>query len=168
MAPKVLIVDDDPDLVEMLQVILTGAGYTTLTAFTGTEALRTARKSTPDLVILDLLLPELNGFIVCEQLRQHRATSSVPIIMITGVPGEFPRLAGIEVGADAYVRKPFEVQEMVSRVAGLLHQSQAFPSASWRRDNWAELACESRDHTPILNVVASGHRLGAGSRSMPR
>jgi len=136
MAKRILIVDDDPEVVELLQVILTGAGYTTLTASTGEEALTKAQQSTPDLIILDLLLPEANGFTVCEHLRRHPATASVPIMILTGLPGELPRLAAGEAGADAYVRKPFEIQELVSQVAALLLQSQPFPSASWRGDNW--------------------------------
>ena len=135
MGGKILIVDDSPDVSELLQVILTRAGYTTLTASTREEASMKAQQSPPDLIILDLLLPEANGFTLCEQLRRHRVTASVPIIIVTGLPGELNRFAGIEAGADAYVRKPFEGQEIVSRVEALLHQSQKSPSASRRRDS---------------------------------
>jgi DNA-binding response OmpR family regulator len=120
MAAKILIVDDDPDMVELLRIALTEAGYFTCTATTGTEALAEAERSSPDLVVLDLLLPDLNGFSVCESLRRNPATASVPIIMITVLPGQFPRLVGVEAGANAYVNKPFQTQELVSCVDGLL------------------------------------------------
>jgi DNA-binding response OmpR family regulator len=117
---KILIVDDDPDMVELLRLALTQAGYSACTATTGTEALAEAQRSSPDLVVLDLLLPGLNGFNVCESLRRNPATASVPIIMITVLPGQFPRLVGAEAGANAFVNKPFHTQELVSCVEGLL------------------------------------------------
>jgi DNA-binding response OmpR family regulator len=123
MPAKILIVDDDPDMVDLLQFALTEAGYSTCTASTGTEALAVAQRSSPDLVVLDLLLPEMNGFNVCENLRRNPATASVPIIMITVLPGQFPRLVGVEAGVNAYVSKPFQTQELVSCVNGFLHRS---------------------------------------------
>jgi DNA-binding response OmpR family regulator len=123
MPAKILIVDDDPDMVELLRMALTEAGYSACSAATGTEALAEAQRSSPDLVVLDLLLPEMNGFNVCENLRRNPATASVPIIMITVLPGQFPRLAGMEAGVNAYVNKPFQTQELVSCVNGLLRGS---------------------------------------------
>ena len=120
MPAKILIVDDDPDMVELLQLALTEAGYSACTAATGTEALAEAQRSSPDLVILDLLLPEMNGFGVCESLRRNPATASVPIIMTTVLPGQFPRLVGLETGVNVYFNKPFQTQELVSCVDGLL------------------------------------------------
>ena len=127
MAAKILIVDDDPDMVELLRMALTEAGIR-LRGPTGTEALAEAQWSSPDLVVLDLLLPEINGFNVCENLRRNPATASVPIIMITVLPGRFPRLVGMEVGVNAYVNKPFQTQELVSCVHGLLHRSGPAPN----------------------------------------
>jgi DNA-binding response OmpR family regulator len=124
MPAKILIVDDDPDMVELLRLALTEAGYSACTATTGTEALAEAERSSPDLVVLDLLLPELNGFNVCENLRRNPATASVPIVMMTVLPGQFPRLVGVETGADAYVNKPFQTPELVSCVDGLLGGSR--------------------------------------------
>ncbi len=128
MAAKILIVDDDPDMVELLRLVLTEAGYSACTAATGTEALAEAQRSSPDLVVLDLLLPKMNGFNVCENLRRNPATASVPIIMITMLPGQFPRLVGVEAGVNAYVNKPFQTQELVSCVDGLLRGSSAASS----------------------------------------
>jgi DNA-binding response OmpR family regulator len=128
MSAKILIVDDDPDMVELLRFALTDAAYSACTAATGTEALAEAQRSSPDLVVLDLLLPEMNGFNVCESLRRNPATASVPIIMITVLPGQFPRLVGVEAGVNAYVNKPFQTQELISCVGGLLRGSSAASS----------------------------------------
>ena len=133
-------------------LILTHAGYTTLTASTGEEASMKAQQSPPDLIILDLLLPEANGLALCEQLRRHRATASVPIIIVTGLPGELTRFAGIEAGADAYVRKPFDGQEIVSRIDALLYQSKESPSASRRRDSGAAGRISERALVPDSGV----------------
>jgi DNA-binding response OmpR family regulator len=128
MPAKILIVDDDPDMVELLGLALTEAGYSPRAATTGTEALAEAQRLSPDLVILDLLLPDLNGFSVCENLRRQPGTASVPIIMITGLAGRFPRLVGVEMGVNAYVNKPFQTQELVSCIEGLLHRSVPAPN----------------------------------------
>jgi DNA-binding response OmpR family regulator len=127
MPAKILIVDDDPDMVEMLRYVFTQAGYTTRTASSGAEALAEARRCSPDLVVLDLLLPGVNGYGVCENLRQNPATAAVPIIMITVLTGQFPRLVGLESGVNAFVQKPFQTQELMSCVEGLLHQRAQAP-----------------------------------------
>jgi DNA-binding response OmpR family regulator len=123
--PKILIVDDDPDMVELLRLALTGAGYSARTAITGKEALQKAQRSPPDLMVLDLLLPGMNGFSVCQQLRRNPATAAMPILMITALPGQFPRLAGLEDGADAYLNKPFRMEDLVCCVGDLLHRRSA-------------------------------------------
>lgn len=121
---RILIVDDDPDMVEVLRLALHREGYAIRTAVTGREALKKALLSPPDLVLLDLIMPGLSGFNVCERLRRHAATASVRIMMVTALPGELTRLAGMEVGADEYLRKPFEIQELISRVGDLLRRTQ--------------------------------------------
>jgi DNA-binding response OmpR family regulator len=122
MVPRILIVDDDPDMVELLRCGLTDAGYSAREAGTGKEALQRAKRSLPDLVVLDLLLPDMNGFSVCQQLRQNPATAAIPILMITVLPGQFPRLVGVEAGANAYLNKPFRMEDLVSCVGDLLRQ----------------------------------------------
>jgi DNA-binding response OmpR family regulator len=124
MAKRILIVDDDPDMVEMLRFALHSEGYAIRTAVTGREALRKALLSPPDLIVLDLLLAGLHSFNLCELLRSHSATASVPIIIATSSPGELLRLAGMEVGAADYIMRPFEIQELISRVGDLLRRTQ--------------------------------------------
>ena len=129
MKGSILIVDDDPDMVEMLCLVLTQSGDQMRAAVTGNEALRKARRSPPDLVLLELILPDLNGFYVCSALRLDPATASVPIIMTTAVPGEIPRLSGIETGADAYLNKPFSIDGLVVLKQDLLHGTRSNSAA---------------------------------------
>jgi DNA-binding response OmpR family regulator len=125
MVKKILVVDDDASMVDMLCVSLKAAGFATGAAADGIEALKKARSIEPDLILLDVVLPELDGYAVCEELRRDPATATVPIILLTGLPGEFPRLAGMESGATAYLRKPFEPRQLISRVRELLGREKA-------------------------------------------
>ena len=125
MSPRILIVDDEPDLTAFLRCALTDAGYAARAARTGKEALQKAQRSPPDLVVLDVLLPEMNGFSVCQQLRRNPATAHIPILMITALPGQFPRLVGVEAGANAYLNKPFQIEELIACVGELLRRPGA-------------------------------------------
>jgi two-component system alkaline phosphatase synthesis response regulator PhoP len=131
-------VDDDLELLALLRGILENAGYLVKTAATGEEALERAATFLPDLIILDLLLPQINGFTVCEKLRASRAAAATPVIMITTLPGEFPRLEGIEAGCDAYLSKPFEMRELLLRMEGLLNRRLDSPSFEFRAGGAAQ------------------------------
>ena len=113
---KILIVDDNSELLELLRLGLKDAGFVVATAANGLEALEKARALGPDLVVLDLVLPELDGFAVCESLKRDPDTAAIPIIVITGLSSEFTRYAGLEAGADAYVTKPVTPAELVSKI----------------------------------------------------
>ena len=125
MKPKVLVVDDEPDALELIEFNLKGAGFDVVTAADGEEALRLARSHAPDLVLLDLMLPEVDGLEVCKILRRDSSTSSLPIIMVTAKAGEVDRVLGLELGADDYVTKPFSPRELVLRVKNLLRRRTA-------------------------------------------
>ena len=125
MRKKILIVEDDTDLLEILRLSFKGAGYSIATATNGIEALKKARSLRPDLVVLDLVLPELDGFAVCEILRKDRATATLPIIMLTGLSSEFTRFAGLESGATDYVTKPVTPSELVSKIDYWLSRAAA-------------------------------------------
>jgi DNA-binding response OmpR family regulator len=153
MTAKILIVDDDPDMVELLRLSLTEAGYLACTATTGTEALAEVQRSSPDLVVLDLLLPEMNGFSVCEHLRQNPATATIPIIMITVLPGQFPRLVGVESGVNAYVNKPFQTQELVSCVDDLLRVPDLLSTTVNARPSVAASRAGCRKHQRGVNAA---------------
>jgi DNA-binding response OmpR family regulator len=116
MRKKILIVDDDAEVVELLRFNLKKAGFAVGTAANGVEALKKACSLSPDLILLDVMLPELDGFAVCEILRRDPATSAIPILMLTAVTSEFARLTGLDAGANGYLTKPFSLKQLVSRV----------------------------------------------------
>ena len=122
--PKVLVVDDEPDAVELIDFNLKASGYEVVTAADGNEALKKARSSLPDLIVLDLMLPEVDGLEVCKILRRDTATAAIPIIMVTAKAGEIDRVLGLELGADDYITKPFSPRELVLRVKNLLKRGQ--------------------------------------------
>ena len=116
---KVLVVDDDVKTVELVKLYLNRDGYRVLTAYDGNEALRIARESKPDLIVLDLMLPGVNGLDVCRVLRKE---SDVPIIMLTAMTTDDDRLTGLNIGADDYVTKPFSPKELAARVRAVLRR----------------------------------------------
>ena len=118
--PKILVVDDEPDAIELIKFNLKAAGYEVLTAADGDEALKKARSALPDLIVLDLMLPEVDGLEVCKILRRDQRVSATPIIMLTAKAAEIDRVLGLELGADDYVTKPFSPRELVLRVKRLL------------------------------------------------
>jgi DNA-binding response OmpR family regulator len=120
--PKILVVDDEPDALEVLEFNLKNAGYEVSTADDGEAALKKARQLLPDLILLDLMLPEVDGLEVCKLLRRDPATSGIPIIMVTAKAAEIDRVVGLELGADDYVTKPFSPRELVLRVRNLLRR----------------------------------------------
>ena len=121
---KILVVDDEPEAVELLEFNLKQAGFDVLTATNGTEALEKARSLSPSLIVLDLMLPEVDGLEVCKMLRRDAATAALPIVMVTAKAGEIDRILGLELGADDYVTKPFSPRELVLRVKKLLQRGQ--------------------------------------------
>lgn len=122
MKQTILIVDDEPDLVELTGYHLRAAGFKTLTAFDGSEALNQARSHLPDLILLDLMLPELDGLSVCELLHRLPSTRQIPIIIVSAWKNEQSRLLGLELGAEDYISKPFSPRELVLRVQKVLHR----------------------------------------------
>jgi DNA-binding response OmpR family regulator len=123
----VLVVDDEPKIVELARDYLERAGYRVLSAFDGRAALATARSQRPDLLVLDLGLPELDGLDVARALR---AESAIPIVMLTGRSDESDKLVGLAIGADDYVTKPFSPKELVARVRAVLRRSERPPTAA--------------------------------------
>jgi DNA-binding response OmpR family regulator len=127
MTSTVLIVEDDPHAVELVRLYLDRDGHRVLTAADGIDGLRQAREAQPDLVVLDVMLPGLNGLEVCRTLR---AESQVPIVMLTARVEEEDRLAGLDLGADDYVTKPFSPRELAARVRAVLRRTAREASVS--------------------------------------
>jgi two-component system phosphate regulon response regulator PhoB len=127
--PKILVVDDEPDAVELIKFNLKAAGFEVPTAADGDEALKKARAVLPDLIVLDLMLPEVDGLEVCKILRRDPKVSAIPIIMLTAKAAEIDRVLGLELGADDYVTKPFSPRELILRIKRLLRADAAVPEA---------------------------------------
>ena|SRR5215469_5146181 len=123
MRKRILVVDDDPELVELVSFNLKHAGYAIGTASNGVEAIKKARTLVPDLILLDVMMPELDGFAVCEILRRDSATASIPIMMLTAITGELGRLAGLGSGATDFVSKPFSPRLLVTRIEIILEKA---------------------------------------------
>jgi DNA-binding response OmpR family regulator len=128
MRKKILVVEDDPDQLEVIRFTLKNAGFAIGTATNGIDALKKAQTVSPDLIMLDVMMPELDGFAVCETLRGNPATASIPILMLTGLCSHISRLVAYESGATDYVIKPFDLEELVSKVEKLLGRSQRLPA----------------------------------------
>jgi DNA-binding response OmpR family regulator len=125
MSVKILIVDDEPPIIDVLSYNLRRANYQVVIARDGEQALAQARREQPDLIILDLMLPRLDGLEVCRILRRER---DVPIIMLTARDAEVDRVVGLELGADDYVVKPFSVRELMARVKNVLRRVTPRPA----------------------------------------
>jgi DNA-binding response OmpR family regulator len=122
MAARVLIVEDDPDIAELVSRYLEKAGFATQWVASGRDALQQIVVRPPDLVVLDLMLPQVDGLEICRQLRASDRTAAVPIIMVTARVEESERIVGLEIGADDYLAKPFSPSELVARVRALLRR----------------------------------------------
>jgi two-component system alkaline phosphatase synthesis response regulator PhoP len=132
---KILIVEDEHDILELVKLYVEKEGFRVLTAMNGREALKAVKEGKPDLVILDLMLPEIDGLDVCKRLRAAPETAMLPILMLTAKAEESDTIVGLELGADDYVTKPFSPKALVARVKALLRRSdrvQVEPADGYR------------------------------------
>jgi len=151
----VLVVDDERDLVRLLEFNLQQAGFETGSAYTGEEALQKARQRVPDLVVLDLMLPDVSGTEVCRQLKASPRTHTVPVLMLTARTAEIDRVVGFEVGADDFVSKPFSVRELVLRVRAILRRAATAPDD------------ELHDTVGPIRVDPAAHRAFVSGEEIP-
>ena len=143
--PKILVVDDEPEAVELVEFNLKQGGFDVAVAADGAEAIKKARGLMPSLIVLDLMLPEVDGLEVCKMLRRDSATSKVPIIMLTAKAAEIDRILGLELGADDYITKPFSPRELVLRVKRILQRGQA-PDQEQERLKFGDLVIDGPRH----------------------
>lgn len=122
MSEKILIIDDEEHIVELIRYNLEASGYLTLEAYNGLDGLKLAQEEVPDLVLLDLMLPGMDGLEVCKRLRADDKLKNIPIIMLTAKSEEIDKILGLELGADDYITKPFSVRELNARVKALLRR----------------------------------------------
>ncbi|MCM0648746.1 response regulator transcription factor [Clostridium swellfunianum] len=133
---KILAVDDEEHIQELLKFNLENSGYKVICCSTGTEALKLAKVEKPDLILLDVMLPGIDGYDVCKEIRKDNNISSIPIIMITAKSEELDKILGLELGADDYMTKPFSIRELLARVKAVLRRTTIQPiDKSYRFDN---------------------------------
>ncbi len=149
---RILVVEDDRDIAELVVRYLEKAGWQPQAFSSGSEALVSARQTPPDLVILDLMLPGMDGLEICRALRAEPATAAVPVIMVTARAEETDRIVGLEIGADDYISKPFSPNELVARVRALLRRTQRPPSTETRL-TFGSITMDLTRHT----VLDDGH-----------
>jgi two-component system phosphate regulon response regulator PhoB len=121
---KILVIEDDADIQELLKFNLAKEGYSVLVAVTGEDGLRLALNNLPDLILLDLMLPKLDGLEVCKRIRAHSRASAIPIIMLTSKSEESDVITGLEVGADDYLAKPFSPKVLIARIRNILRRHE--------------------------------------------
>ncbi len=121
---KILIVDDEPDIVELVKINLEKNGFDVISSYTGREIFNLFKKFSIDLVILDLMLPDIDGLEICKILKSENETKNIPIIMLTAKDTEIDKVLGLELGADDYITKPFSPRELVARVRAVLRRTR--------------------------------------------
>ncbi len=144
---KILIVDDEVKIVRGVRKYLEGSGFSVVEAYDGLSGLSVARRENPDLIVLDLMLPEMDGLDVCRRIRQE---SRVPIIMLTARVDETDKLVGLELGADDYVTKPFSPRELVARVRAVLRRSTGEPAKTGEVYRFNHIVFDTQAH--LLSV----------------
>jgi two-component system alkaline phosphatase synthesis response regulator PhoP len=147
MTTRILIVEDDTDIADLVKRYLERAGYLVDRAATGREGLDRIAERLPDLIVLDLMLPQVDGLEICRLLRGNDKTATIPIIMLTARADESERIVGLEVGADDYVPKPFSPNELVARVRALLRRAQRGAPAGARAMAYGPIVVDAEQHT---------------------
>ena len=145
-AKKVLIVEDEKDILQLVKLYLEKEGYRTVMASTGSEGLAQVRSEKPDLLVLDLMLPEIDGLEVCKRLRSAPDTAMLPIIMLTAKAEESDTIIGLELGADDYVTKPFSPKTLVARVKALFRRLERKPEDGPTRFTYGTLILDLTRH----------------------
>ena len=138
---RVLIIEDDKDIVELVRYNLANEGFQVSAAFDGSAGLSTLKKTPPDLLLLDLMLPKLSGLDICREIRRDDSLNRLPILMLTARGDEADRVVGLEMGADDYVTKPFSPRELLARVKALLRRAEppAIRPVSSRSASWPSI-----------------------------
>lgn len=148
---KILVVEDEQDIAQLVQHYLQKEGFRSVTAMSGVDALKKVKEEKPDLIVLDLMLPEMDGLEVCKQVRSSPDTALLPIIMLTAKAEESDTIVGLELGADDYVTKPFSPKALVARVKALLRRIDRTPSSGTELYRYDGLTMNPARHEVNLN-----------------
>ena len=154
MAARVLIVEDDRDIADLVALYLGKSGFTTEVIGSGRDALQAIAERSPDLLILDLMLPELDGLEVCRAVRTNERTAALPIIMLTARAEESDRIVGLELGADDYLAKPFSPNELVARARALLRRAQRNAPPTGAQIRYGSVVLDPETHTVAAGGVS--------------
>jgi two-component system phosphate regulon response regulator PhoB len=149
---RILIIEDDRDIVEMIRYNLKEEGYQTIHAFDGEKGIELAKTGKPDIIILDLMLPTIDGFEVCRTLKQQQSTARVPIIILSAKSRETDKVVGLELGADDYVTKPFSPRELLARIRAVLRRHKEQPTTEIKT---GQIVIDSSKH----KVLVKGHEV---------
>jgi two-component system alkaline phosphatase synthesis response regulator PhoP len=152
---RILLIEDDPHLVELLEYNLSKEGFQVVACFDGARGLARAHESTLDLLVLDLVLPSLSGLEICKQVRVNLGINRLPILILTGKCDETDRIIGLELGADAYVTKPFELKELIARIRTLL----------WRTD--PDFVAQKLIEVGDVRIDPASFSVTRGKRAVP-
>ncbi|MGA2093407.1 MAG: response regulator transcription factor [Sedimentisphaerales bacterium] len=144
---KIEIIEDDHDIVEMIEYNLKEEGYRTVSAFDGEKGIELAKIEKPDLVILDIMLPAIDGFEVCRTLKQQQSTAYIPIIILSAKSRETDKVVGLELGADDYMTKPFSPRELIARIKAVLRRHKEQPPAEIKR---GQIVIDSIKHKVLV------------------
>ena len=147
MPARILVVEDDPDIAHLVARYLDKAGYVTEILSSGRDALSAIPRRPPDLLVLDLMLPHVDGLEICRAIRAQEKTASVPIIMLTARAEEADRIVGLEIGADDYLSKPFSPNELVARVRALLRRAQRGGASTGAIVRYGPIVVDAEQHT---------------------
>ncbi|HEX9700388.1 MAG TPA: response regulator transcription factor [Acidobacteriota bacterium] len=169
---RVLVIEDDPDIREILEYNLTNEGFDLVSATDGERGLRAAAANKPDLILLDLMLPGIPGLEVCRRLRAGRGLQDVPIIMVTAKGEEADVVAGLELGADDYITKPFRVRELVARVNAVMRRLETPPTIQEERLDRGRIVVDMARHEvrvdgEIVELTLAEFRLLAALAAQP-
>lgn len=148
---KILIVEDEPDIIRLVKLYLENSGFRTACAHSGTEALTLVQSEKPDLVILDLMLPEIDGIDVCKKLRNAPETALLPIIMLTAKSDESDTIVGLELGADDYIAKPFSPKALIARIKALFRRLERAERQGRSPLTYGPLVLDPLRHEAIVN-----------------
>jgi len=152
---RVLVVEDDPDIAQLVAHYLEKAGFSAELLASGRDALAAIAARPPDVIVLDLMLPQVDGLEICRVVRGNAATAAIPIIMLTARAEESDRIVGLEIGADDYLGKPFSPNELVARVRALVRRAQRpAPTAVGRPVNYGSVQVDPERHTVTDNGAA--------------
>ena len=159
MGKKALVVEDDGNIAELLRLYLEKDGFEVFLAADGGEGIRLAQEKTPDLVLLDIMLPVVDGWVVCSEIRK---TSQVPIIMLTAKGETFDKISGLEMGADDYVTKPFEVKELMARIHAVMRRTEPEARGEEKKLSFDKLTINLDSY----ELVVDGKRMEAPPKEM--